>query len=152
MFMLAVFPVMTPGLMVQLPDGKPFNTTLPLGVKQVGWVMVPAVGAVGIVGWASMTTFVVTAEVHPEALVTLKLYMPVERAGTFVLVPEPVMLTGLIVQFPDGNPLSNTLPVDVKQVGCVIDPTAGVAGEPGAALISILAEAKDMHPAALVTV
>ena len=69
-----------------------------------------------------------------------------------MLVPEPVMLTGLIVQLPDGNPLSNTLPIEDKQVGCVIAPTAGVAGNPGAALISILAEANDMHPAALVTV
>ena len=69
-----------------------------------------------------------------------------------VLVPEPVILPGLIVQLPDGNPLSNTLPIEYKQVGCVIAPTAGVAGNPGAALISILAEANDMHPAALVTV
>ena len=110
---------MLTGLIVQLPDdGKPFNTTLPVGTKQVGWVMVPAVGAVGIVGWASMTTFVVTAEVHPEALVTLKLYVPVERTGTFVLVPEPVMLTGLMVQLPDdGKPFNTTLPVDTEQVG-----------------------------------
>ena len=67
-------PVMLPGLIVQLPDdGKPFNTTLPVDTEQLGWVMVPAVGAVGVVGWALMTIFVVTAEVHPDALVTVKL-------------------------------------------------------------------------------
>jgi len=110
---------MLPGLTVQLPDdGKPFNTTLPVGTKQLGWVMAPVVGAVGVVGWALMTIFVVTAEVHPEALVTLKLYVPVERTGTFVLVPEPVMLTGLMVQLPDdGKPFNTTLPVDTEQVG-----------------------------------
>ena len=73
MFMLAVFPVMPPGLMVQLPDGKPFNTTLPLGVKQVGWVMVPTVGADGGNGCALITTSADVGEVHPEALVTVKL-------------------------------------------------------------------------------
>ena len=107
------------GLIVQLPDdGKPFNTTLPVGSEQLGWVIAPAVGAVGVVGCALIITLVVAAEVHPEALVTLKLYVPVERTGTFVLVPEPVMLTGLMVQLPDdGKPFNTTLPVDTEQVG-----------------------------------
>ena len=144
---------MLPGLIVQLPDdGKPFNTTLPVGTEQLGWVMVPAVGAVGVVGCVLITILVVAAEVHPNALVTVKLWVPVVRLEMVVLVVFPVMPPGLIVQLPDGNPLSNTLPVEDKQVGCVIVPTAGVAGDPGAALISILAEANDMHPAALVTV
>ena len=69
MVVLVVFPVMPPGLMVQLPDGKPFNTTLPVGVKQVGWVMVPTVGAVGGKGCALITTSAEDGEVHPEALV-----------------------------------------------------------------------------------
>ena len=65
-----------------------------------------------------MTILVVAAEVHPDALVTVKLYVPVERTGTFVLVPEPVMLTGLMVQLPDdGKPFNTTLPVDTEQVG-----------------------------------
>ena len=125
-------PVMLPGLIVQLPDdGKPFNTTLPVGTEQVGWVMVPTVGAVGVVGCALMIILVVLADVHPDALVTLKLYMPVERTGTLVLVPEPVMLTGLIVQLPDdGKPFNTTLPVDTKQVGWVMVPTVGTVGLP----------------------
>ena len=41
-------PVITPGLMVQLPVGKLFNTTEPVAIIQVGWVMGPTVGAVGV--------------------------------------------------------------------------------------------------------
>jgi hypothetical protein len=38
-----------PGLMVQMPDeGNPFNTTLPVDTEQLGWIMVPAIGAVGL--------------------------------------------------------------------------------------------------------
>jgi len=131
-FVLVPEPVMLTGLIVQLTDdGKLFNTTLPVDTKQLGWVMVPRVGAVGVVGWALIITLVVAAEVHPEALVTLKLYVPVERTGTLVLVPEPVMLTGLIVQLPDdGKPFNTTLPVDTKQVGWVMVPTVGTVGLP----------------------
>ena len=45
---LVPVPVIAPGLMVQLPAGKPFNITLPVCTAQVGWVMVPAIGAVGM--------------------------------------------------------------------------------------------------------
>ena len=48
-----------------------------------------------------------------------------------VLVPEPVMLPGLIVQLPDdGKPFNTTLPVDTKQLGCVMVPTVGAVGLP----------------------
>ena len=43
--------VVPPGVLVivQVPvAGKPFNTTLPVASAQVGWVMVPTVGAVGV--------------------------------------------------------------------------------------------------------
>jgi hypothetical protein len=40
-------PVIPPGLMVQFPAGNPFKTTLPVGSKQVGCVMVPIVGVFG---------------------------------------------------------------------------------------------------------
>ena len=48
-----------PGLLVniQFPAGKPFKTTLPVAVVQVGWVMIPTVGAEGVVGCALITTF-----------------------------------------------------------------------------------------------
>ena len=48
MFVLVVFPVMPPGLMVQLPDGKPFKTIPPVDIAQLGCVMVPAIIAVGV--------------------------------------------------------------------------------------------------------
>ena len=64
----------------------------------------------------------------------------------------PVMPPGLIVQLPAGKPLSTTDPVAVVQVGCVMAPTIGAAGAPGATLITTSADAGDTHPAALVTV
>ena len=48
--MLVVDPAMPPGLMVQLPAGKPLNITLPVAKAQVGCVMVPTIGAVGVAG------------------------------------------------------------------------------------------------------
>ncbi len=51
MVVLVVLPVVVtpPGVlvMVQVPVGSPLNTTLPVGVVQVGWVIVPTIGAVG---------------------------------------------------------------------------------------------------------
>jgi hypothetical protein len=59
---------------VQLPvAGKPFKITLPVATEQVGWVMVPTVGAVGEEGAAVIITPADPEEVQPEALVTVKL-------------------------------------------------------------------------------
>jgi len=66
--------VTAPGVLVnvQLPvAGKPFNTTLPVAIAQVGWVMVPTVGAVGDDGCAVITTLAEAGETQPEALVTV---------------------------------------------------------------------------------
>ena len=35
---------------VQLPDGNPVNSTLPVDNSQVGWVMVPTIGGEGVGG------------------------------------------------------------------------------------------------------
>ena len=43
-------PVTLPGLIVQLPVGKPLNNTLPVDNEHVGCVMVPTTGADGAVG------------------------------------------------------------------------------------------------------
>jgi hypothetical protein len=65
-------PVMPPGLRVQVPvAGRPFNTTDPVARVQVGWVMVPTVGAVGVAGWALITTSAEAGEIQPAALVTV---------------------------------------------------------------------------------
>src|SRR5512145_2977215 len=149
---LAVFPVMAPGLIVQLPAGKPLSTTLPVATAQVGCVIAPTVGAAGVTGWALITTLAEADEVHPAALVTVKLWVPVASVLIVVLAVFPVMAPGLIVQLPAGKPLSTTLPVATAQVGCVIAPTVGAAGVTGWALITTLAEADEVHPAALVTV
>ena len=62
---------MFPGLMVQFPDGKPLNTTLPVATAQVGWVIVPTVGAAGVAGCALITTFADATEIHPTEFVTV---------------------------------------------------------------------------------
>ena len=56
-----------------------------------------------------------------------------------------------MVQLPDGNPFSTTLPSAV-QVVCVIVPTVGADGVTGCAFITTLADATEVQPDALVTV
>ena len=90
--------------------------------------MVPTVGAVGIAGCASMTTLADAGEVHPAALVTVKLYVPVAKSDIVVVAPVPAIAPGLIVQFPAGNPPRITLPVARAHVGWVIVPTVGAVG------------------------
>ena len=70
-----------------------------------------------------------------------------------VVVPVPEIAPGLIVQVPvPGRPFSITLPTGAAHdEGWVIVPIIGAAGATGAALITTVAEARDMHPASLVT-
>ena len=74
-----------------------------------------------------------------------------------VLTPVPVVVVppGFLVNVHvpvAGRPLKTTLPVGVEQVGWVVTPITGVAGTAGAALITTLAEAAEVHPVAFVTV
>lgn len=71
MVVLAEFPVMDPGLTVQFPDGRPLIITLPVAILQVGWVIVPGIGAAGVIGCVLITISVDASEVHPETLVTV---------------------------------------------------------------------------------
>lgn len=147
--------IITPGVLVkvQVPDaGKPFNTTLPVASAHVGWVIVPTVGAVGVTGCALRTTLADAGDVHPTEFVTVKEYVPAARPDRVLLKPEPSIPPGLIVQFPAGKLLNVTLPVATAQVGCVIIPTTGTEGVTGCVLITKLAETKEVHPAALVTI
>lgn len=58
---------------VQVPvAGSPLRTTLPVDNVHVGGVMAPTVGAAGIGGWVLITTLPEAGEIHPVALVTLK--------------------------------------------------------------------------------
>ena len=57
---------------VHVPDeGSPFNTTLPVATAHVGWVIVPTVGAVGVTGWALITTLAEAGDTQVEAFVTV---------------------------------------------------------------------------------
>ena len=62
---LAVLPVIPPGLIVQLPEGKPFRATLPVDNTQVGCVITPATGADGT-ELTVATIAVLDAVVHPD--------------------------------------------------------------------------------------
>ena len=114
---VAPVPAIAPGFIVQLPAGSPLSTTEPVAIVQVGWVMAPTTGAIGVGGCALMTTFADAGEIHPAALVTVKLYVPVARPVIVVVAPVPAIAPGLIVQLPAGSPLSTTLPVASVQVG-----------------------------------
>ncbi|CAM3695347.1 hypothetical protein FLGE108171_10920 [Flavobacterium gelidilacus] len=70
--------------MVQLPDGNPLNTTLPVAVAQVGCVMVPTVGALGVAGCA-LTVLGAEAAVVQAPNVAVTVYVP---AGAVTVFPE----------------------------------------------------------------
>jgi hypothetical protein len=100
-----------------------------------------------------MTTFVEGDEIHPAALVTVKLYVFAASPVIVLLVPVPDMAPGLMVHVPvTGKPVNTTLPVATVQVGWVIVPTTGASGEAGSGLITTLPDGGETHPAALVTV
>jgi len=69
------------------------------------------------------------------------------------VAPVPVIPPGLMVHVPvAGRPFNTTLPVvAIHEAGCVIVPTIGAVGAAGASFIITSAEARDIHPAALVT-
>jgi hypothetical protein len=67
--------VVPPGdlVSVQVPvDGRPLNATLPVVIEQVGCVILPTTGAVGVAGCAFITMFADTTEIQPAAFVTVK--------------------------------------------------------------------------------
>jgi len=70
--LLLPVPVIEPGLIVQFPAGKLFKTTLPVETVQLGCAITPGMGAEGVTGGALITMLPVGNEVHPRALVTVK--------------------------------------------------------------------------------
>jgi hypothetical protein len=69
-----------------------------------------------------MDTLAEACEIHPEALVTVKVYVPAGSREMVELVPVPVVVTApgerVKVQLPvAGNPDKTTLPVEMSQVG-----------------------------------
>lgn len=85
--------MLPPGVLVNthVPvDGKPVITTLPVDTAHDGWVIAPTEGAAGTGGGELMTILFVEADVHPSALVTVKVYVFAGRPVMVVVVPEPV--------------------------------------------------------------
>ena len=65
---------MPSGFIVQSPVAGKLNiSTLPVAVSQVGCVIVPTLGDEGFTGCALIVTAADVSEVHPSALVTIKL-------------------------------------------------------------------------------
>jgi hypothetical protein len=120
--------------MVHVPDdGNPLSATLPVDNAHVGCIIGPTTGAAGVTGWVLITIFEDDADVQPDALATVNVWVPVSRPDTVVLVPVPVVVSppGVWVRVhvpAEGSPLSTTLPVATVHVGWVIVPTEGVAG------------------------
>ena len=125
-----------------------------LGVTDVLPVIAP--GIAGTVSCGSMITFPDDAEVHPDALATVKLYVPAGSPDMVVLLPDPevVVPPGFLVsvQLPaEGKPPRVTLPVGNMHVGCMIVPTVGAEGVAGCTFIPALVETAEVHPVASVT-
>ena len=80
-------------------------------------MIVPTIGAEGVVGWALITTSPDAEETHPSEFVTVKLWVLVESPDIVVLLPLPFIEPGLIVQLPTGKPFKTTEPVASRHVG-----------------------------------
>ena len=73
--MLVPVPLIAPGLIVHVPvAGRPLRTTLPVNcAHDDGCVIAPILGAAGVPGGEIITISVEGRDIHPAALVTLKL-------------------------------------------------------------------------------
>jgi hypothetical protein len=66
--------VVPPGVLVNVQEpveGNPFRTAIPVARLQVGWVIVPTVGAVGVEGCKLITMLADAGDMQLEALVTM---------------------------------------------------------------------------------
>jgi hypothetical protein len=92
-----------------------------VGTEQVGWVLIPTDGAVGVTGCSFITTSDEVNEEQPAELITVKLYVPAGIPPTVLVAPVPVIVTPpgflISVQVPVGNPDIATLPVERLHVG-----------------------------------
>lgn len=89
---------MAPGFIVQVPVGNPFNCTLPVATVQVGCVIVPMVGAAGVVFTIMVTLPVMLLVQDVEVFVATTVYVPAavwlpkEMAEPVPETGEPVLL------------------------------------------------------------
>ena len=92
---MEVFPVMTPGLMVQLPAGKPVNITLPVARVQVGCNMVPTIGAICLL---TVTVRVaVVAHWPPSGVKVYSVVVVLSKAGAQVPIMPFSDVTGKVM-------------------------------------------------------
>jgi hypothetical protein len=121
---------------------------LPVAVAQVGWVIVPIIGAVGVAGCGLTVALADAAEVQVPSL-TVKVYVFAARPMKVAVAPDPISVVdptvSVTVHAPTGNPLRATLPVAVAHVGWVIVPIIGAVGVAGCALTVTDADATDVH-------
>ena len=128
----AVTPVTKPA---SVTDAFPFELLHVPPVVGVTVIVLPthtALGPpnVGLAGSPVISMLADAAEVHPAALVTVNVYVPLSGKLLIVVLavlPVVVTLPGVLVtvQLPLGKPLNTTLPVGVVHVGWVIAPTIG---------------------------
>jgi hypothetical protein len=97
-----------------------------------------------------MTTSADGNDIHPVPSVTVKLYVAAASPVIVLLIPEPVIVPGLIVQLPAGKPFNITLPVTTPQVGWVTEPSNGVEGAPGAVMVTFTPAPEVQPPAVIV--
>jgi hypothetical protein len=95
----------------QVPvDGRLKRITLPLATLHVGAVIFPTDGAEGVAGLSFIVRLADAGEIHPEALVTVYVYVPLGTGVSVKVAPDPGVVTppGVRVssQLPEaGNPL-----------------------------------------------
>ena len=103
--------VVPPGVLVRVHvpvAGNPLRVTLPVATPQMGWVIAPTTGAVGVGGWALITTWPETVEKQPSLLLTVKVWVPVASPVMVVLTPT------LVVVAPLGMAVTVQVPVAGK--------------------------------------
>lgn len=152
--------VVPPGdfVRVHVPvEGKPLSTTVPVASAQVGWVIVPTTGAVGVDGWVLITIFPLDVDVQFVLFVTVYVNVPDVSPEIVFDMPVPVVVVPpgdfVRVHVPDaGKPLRTTLPVASTHVGCVMAPKTGAVGVTGCVLIMISEEGTEVRLFASVTV
>lgn len=147
--------VTAPGLRVSVHvpgDGRPLSAILPVAVPQVGCVMVPITGAVGVAGCIGIAALPEAAEVQPldcRVTVKVKVVLPARPLNVAVVV-LPVIVAppgvAVTVQLLAGRLLRATLPVATVQVGAVIVPTVGADGVTGCAGITALPDGTEVQP------
>ena len=145
--------VVDPGLVVKVhvpTAGNPDKAILPVATAHVTCVMVPMIGAVGVVVPAFKTAFVDVVDEHVPSDTLKEYVVPAVKPLSVVVVPVPVVVVdpGLVVKVhvpTGGNPDKSILPVANTHVACVMVPMIGADGGVGCTFKTAFAEATDVQ-------